>query len=813
MSNKKMIVYATTLIHKNLQDKFDDLENMFKNRNSAVMDEITVFYNDYLKNYTPYEEFLEFFDNKFVKIKEKGTVLDEGYVPWIEGIKDKVKWSYWNHYKSLLASKGWSKSIIDSIDEESDKILDRTFNPMRKDIRINKRGLVIGRVQSGKTANYMGVVSKALDTGFKVIIILTGVHENLRRQTFKRIQEEIGTEGIHYHTSDETDFKSMHARIANDIENSNDKHLFIVKKNSSVLKNLIRYFKSNKKNEEYIARTIVVDDEADNASINTKHEEEPTTTNKSIRELLNCFLAKAYIGYTATPYANVFIDKDLKHKTLQDDIFPKDFIITLPISEDYCGAKNFFPKDGEKNRLFNIYDDNATLVIYDSIKKFILSTAIRKSRGIINDHNTMLVHDSFRIGDHLDLSEGIESMVENLKGRIYNPKDSLIVELKKLFDDEYVETSILYNRYDDWAKIEKHIPSVLNDIEVVMVNSMGQELEYFDEDIKTYIAVGGNKLSRGLTLEGLTISVFARNSKQYDTLMQMGRWFGYRASYLDLCRIVLPEDIYKNFVEINNADKELYSDIKLLNEQEGMTPKDFALKVRSSYGLLPTSKSKMGKSLHFAGLSGKTRATLRFGVKDNIEVTEQFLENQGGLENFIEMSNSFIKLNTSVEDIIKFISQFKTHDDESNFDKNLILPYLNKFHIKENCNIVVVNQKGDTTKVNIAGKTFYPAKRTVVKPWRVKRLLAPSIEIMDLDYMNKNNGAYLNEKEVLSNPDEDSISFKKFKNKYRKRLTFYIIFTQLEYVKEGEKSTRLVTGIGMSFKSINREISDYYYNM
>ena len=811
--DKKIINNAINLEYSYLSGKYSNLEELYLNENEMIMSELKSDFVRFKHLGITYEEYLEIFKRFFEKIVSKGTALDEGYLPWLEGVKNKTNWKYWNNYKLSLESKGWSKKIVLSIDEESDKILDRTFNTLQKDIVVNKRGLVIGKVQSGKTAIYMGVVSKALDTGFKVIIILTGIHEILRRQTFTRIQEEIGTEGIHYHTSDETDFRSMHAKIANDLEKSNDKHLFIIKKNSSVLKNLIYFLKKNKDKELYDSRAIIIDDEADNASINTKQDEDPTITNKSIRKLLNCFAAKAYIGYTATPYANVFIEKDVIHKSLEDDIFPKDFIITLPISEDYCGSNKFFPKDHKKNPLFNLFENDETLVLFSAIQKFILSTSIRRSRGIINEHNTMLIHDSFRIADHASLCDTVEGMVTNLSGMLYNPNNSLVNILKSLYFDEYVEVSKLYSKNDKWEKIQQEIKNVISSIEVVMINSIGQELYYPDDETKTYIAIGGNKLSRGLTLEGLTISVFSRNSKQYDTLMQMGRWFGYRSAYLDLCRIIVPTDVYEKFEEINLADDDLYDDIEMLNSVEGMTPKDFALKVRAAYNMLPTSKSKMGKSISFAGLSGKTRATLRFGNKDNILITEKFIEELGGFSKFHESTNGdcYIKQNISSSVIIEYIKKYNFHPQESNFDKNLILSYLEKFHEDEDFNLVVVNQKGNTEEIKIADKLFKPVIRTVSTPWRLKRLLAPSIELMDLDYIYRNNAAYQNDKNAVTNLENDSISFKNLKMKYRNVLTFYLIFTKL--IDDDSNKSKISVGIGISFKTINRKITDYYYNL
>jgi hypothetical protein len=811
--DKKIINNAIKIQYSFLLKKNPNLEELFVNNDSKILADLEADFLRFEHLGITYEEYLEIFKNFFEKIEKDGTALDEGYVPWLDEIKDKINWKYWNNYKASLESKGWSKSIVTSLDNESDKILDRTFNPLREHIVINRRGLVIGKVQSGKTANYMGVVSKALDAGFKIIIILTGIHESLRRQTYSRIQEDIGQEGIHYHTSDETDFRSMQARIANDIETSNDKHLFIIKKNSSVLKNLIYFLRSNRKKEKYESRAIIIDDEADNASINTKNDEDPTTTNKSIRELLNCFLAKAYIGYTATPYANVFIDKDIRHKTLEDDIFPKDFIITLPISQDYCGASKFFPKDFENNPLFNIIRDETTIVLFDAIKKFVLSTSIRRSRGIINQHNTMLVHDSFKIADHASLRDAIQAMIVNLTGMLFNPNDSLINSLKNMYYEDFIHVSKLYGKQDDWNKIQSEIKKVINDIEVVMVNSIGQELDYPDDDVKTYIAVGGNKLSRGLTLEGLTISVFSRSSSQYDTLMQMGRWFGYRLPYLDLCRIIVPLEVYEKFDLINLANQELYEDLETLNSIEGMTPKDFALKVRAAYNMLPTSKSKMGKSISFAGLSGKTKETLRFGNKDNIFVTEEFIDKVGGLNSFRQSTSGdcYVKENVQSSIVVDLIDKYIFHPNESNFDKDLILSYLDEFHKNEDFNVVVVNQKGETKEVEIAGMIFKPVIRTVSSPWRLKRLLAPSIELMDLDYIYKNDIVYQNDRDVLNDSNLDTISFKNFKIKYRKKLTLYIIFVMLK--EEKEKKSRLVTGLGISFKSINEKISNYYYNL
>ena len=254
--------------------------------------------------------------------------------PWLKAFKAAQisKWSFWMRYKKYLAEKkSFAPSVISHLDELTDKVLDKLFNPQQEDIIISKKGLVVGQVQSGKTANYTGLVCKAADAGFNLIIVLAGIHNNLRSQTQTRLDEgflgfdtqntractlnqtiKMGVGRIpgfddaiaHSYTTslDTGDFTKRAANTAGFNFYVPQPIVLVVKKNSSVLKNLRDWLKTHTTAGKISVKSmLLIDDEADNASVNTnKADKDPTRINGYIRDILGQFNRSAYVGYTAT---------------------------------------------------------------------------------------------------------------------------------------------------------------------------------------------------------------------------------------------------------------------------------------------------------------------------------------------------------------------------------------------------------------------------------------------------------------------------------------------------------------------------------
>lgn len=582
---------------------------------------------------------------------DKGVLIEEhGHERWFLARKAQLEMKYWERYrKYLLADKGFSTKVVNTMDDVLDTLTDLLGDPSR-DVFYKRRGLIIGDVQSGKTANYTGLICKGVDAGYKVVVLLTGTIEKLRQQTQQRIDEGfVGSDsdammkqqekdliiGVGKYdssirpmvlTSTSDDFKQQNARNLNfDLRNINGSVIFVVKKNSAVLKRLNKWLKTfNQNGEKPIENSVlVIDDEADNASVNTKAnaEDTPTAINGQIRELLKMFSKSSYVGFTATPFANIFIDPDNYNAMVAEDLFPKDYIYSLNAPSNYVGARNIFNEDGKSRFMLEKIDDNiennesiAFILplkhksniqvrklpedLKTAVAAFMLANTLEDIRGMTRNHRSMLINVSRFTAVQEQVSELVNEYVKEMQSacRLYCKldvnaaiKDERIAKLKETYELIYPEIKI------SWEKVQRELHNSCAGVIVQTINQRnGKNLSYDEyKDGLRLIAVGGMSLSRGLTLEGLVISYFYRNSKMYDTLMQMGRWFGYRNGYEDLCRIWMSDESFEWYRHISDATDELREEIKRY-EDTGLTPIDFGLRVRSDItSLIVTARNKM----------------------------------------------------------------------------------------------------------------------------------------------------------------------------------------------------------------------------
>lgn len=686
--------------------------------------------------------------------------------PWLMAFKatETSKWSFWNRYKYYLEhQKGFEPATIQGVDDMTDKILDRFFNPQKTDVIISKKGLVVGQVQSGKTANYTGLVCKAADTGFNLIIVLAGIHNNLRSQTQLRLDEgflgfdtqferastkettKIGVGLIpgfddaianSYTTNAEKgDFTSRSANTAGFNFNAPQPALLVVKKNSSVLKRLNTWLNTHAEDGKINNKSLLmIDDEADNASINTNASgDDPTTINKQICSILAKFNRSAYVGYTATPFANIFIPLD------DLNLFPRDFIINLPAPSTYIGPdkvfgtslvpddtddellpivtpindfSNFVPnkhkKDDIKPTLSEVPDS-----LRLAIKCFIVTCAIRILRGQEHKHNSMLIHVS--------RFQSWQNHIKDLVARIFNyykqeieVGDRMVLEeLRQVFEvdrDDYksyktTTQSILESKYKDiddtlivheWNDVKDQLFKAVQKITVKSINgSSNDALTYYDNNDEgiSVIAIGGDKLSRGLTLEGLSISYFLRASKMYDTLMQMGRWFGYRSGYVDLCRLFTSSELNEWYRHITLASEELREEFSYLYEIGG-TPEDYALRVRNHPGVLQiTSLAKMRYAstieVSWAGRLVETYQLLMDKAnKHNNFVAVDTLLNK--FANYELKGSNYLWRNIPVESILAFFENFRLPSSMVKVNLRTISEYIRQ-----------VNNSGELSEWNV----------------------------------------------------------------------------------------------------------------
>jgi len=614
------------------------------------------------------EELARLIEEKYGISMGLGAVVDaEDFRPWLHDarINREIGDFYWSRYRKLLNLKGLPKSVIDATDEVTDRVLDRLGNPKNMS-PWSRRGMVVGHVQSGKTANYTGLICKAADAGYRLIVVIAGIHNNLRNQTQARIDEGfIGRDTgrlahankaqrqkiIGVGTFDQREFpvsltntlrdfnKATATTNTSQIGQYNVPVVLVIKKNPSTLKNLLEWLKEHSVHQgtQMVSQPmLLIDDEADNASINTAYSrDEVTRINGQIRELLSLFHRSCYVGYTATPFANIFIDPDTDDEALKQDLFPRHFIIGLDAPSNYFGAQKVFLDAPDRH--VRLIEDNEDIlpmkhkidhpvdVLPDSlvraVRSFIVARAIRNVRGQQASHASMLVNASrftdvqgrlrSRIAEVVDRIRDAVA-VDGAKGPVAlrNPE---IADLHAVWETEYADAEGA-----DWSQVQARLHEVLIAAKVVEVNASkrSQALDYDlgGEHGVTIIAVGGFSLSRGLTLEGLTVSYFLRNSMMYDTLMQMGRWFGYRPGYEDLCRVWIPADGVGWYAHIHEAMDDLQAQLKRM-ELAKATPEQFGLAVRSHpESLIVTARNKMGSGREFpmkVGLAGKLVETTR----------------------------------------------------------------------------------------------------------------------------------------------------------------------------------------------------------
>jgi hypothetical protein len=612
-----------------------------------------------------------------------GTVLEnnkDGHIPWLADRNSEVNWDFWNRYvRYLEEEKGWAPSTTKGLDQLTDSILERLEYPLRSG-DWDRRGMVVGQVQSGKTANYTGLICKAVDAGYKLIIVLAGMQDSLRSQTQLRLDEGfLGYDSqVHRASTQESSSigvgqiplgKRLIADSATNSANNGDFSkkvagqfgvsagagnplLFVVKKNTTVLKNLLHWALRHGDKDEKSAKRVrgvpllVIDDEADNASINTnsplldengkvQEEYDVSAINGLIRRLLHSFEKSAYVGYTATPFANIFIYSDPTQKNPEygDDLFPRSFIINLPAPSNYIGPVQVFGLDtnpaigleaSEALPIIRPVEDQKEWMpdkhkkdhvpgelpgsIKEAIRAFILCCAARIVRGQENEHNSMLVHVARFTAVQSKVTKQVKDELNSLQKRLRygdsNAPGKLEEEFEQLWKDDFVPTtsSILSSIPDpplksvSWEEVKPLLHRAASKIQVKKINGTAKDvLDYWEHKDKglSVIAIGGDKLSRGLTLEGLSVSYYLRASKMYDTLMQMGRWFGYRPGYLDLCRLYTTDELIEWYEHITVASEELRQEFDYMADA-GATPDEFGLKVRTHpQGLLITGANKM----------------------------------------------------------------------------------------------------------------------------------------------------------------------------------------------------------------------------
>lgn len=561
----------------------------------------------------------------------------------------------WYTYKQLLThEKGFAPRVIDTLDSASSEVVDLLGDP-RQPGTWKRRGLVIGDVQSGKTATYIGIVNKAADAGFRLVVLLTGGTESLRKQTQFRVDEGfLGKDSAVTHdkvvgvgkfptsflrgqgmTTHAKDFVSaaMQATGVTIDPNADHPYVFVIKKNKTALENLITWLKGQFTGDQFNIPMLVVDDESDYASVNTNYrtsgDTSPTVINKLIRELLSLATRSSYMAFTATPFANIFIDHTTYDDAKNDDLFPHHYIFALSSPSNYTGAEHYFAlaPDSEHSSLVDVTDahevfppkhkstlqvDHLPESLTDALYAFVIASASRVARGDRGPKSMLVNVSRFK-----KVQEQVYELVSQEFARIKtaieihaqppvrgNDAHSVIRKLADSHATYFADSGL------PWEEVRDKLFAAVYETTVELVNSSRDKAA--DTRSRNFIAVGGDVLSRGLTLEGLTVSYFYRQVGAADTLLQMARWFGYRPGYEDLVRIWIDPDVADQFRYVSDLTSELRNQIREMRDL-GKTPEDFGLMVRKHpESLAITAKRGVAESRSMLiSLSGRRIETVR----------------------------------------------------------------------------------------------------------------------------------------------------------------------------------------------------------
>lgn len=634
--------------------------------------------------------------------------------------------SAWNYFKHRMIASG-KDFLMSGLDATSTQIVNLTPNPIRD--QSSYRGLVVGNVQSGKTNSFTAVAAKLADKKYQMVIVLAGIHNSLRNQTQKRLEKFLFNDDKWFKITDEhNDFNHVTLKDAEnddaDVQENasaaatflatpNKTSLIVAKKNATVLKKLRKWLAApNAQVRLQNSWVLVIDDEADQASVESK------TINPLIQEILKLLPRSTYIGYTATPFANVFIDP-----RNTEDLYPRDFIYSLPKGDGYFGAEQLFGirsvhEGDESHDGFDMVrtvttdeevllrpqgpDEVATFqaTMTPSLRKcftwFVLATAARRARDDFG-HSSMLAHTSFQTDIHRSFKERLfDPFVENFKALVDANDPQLRAELAAQWSEETekVKAEFWGRQQQTFDEVWQQVSGVLIDLEVIEDNYKSEvRLSYEGETGKVVLAIGGNTLSRGLTLEGLVASLFIRPSKTYDTLLQMGRWFGYRPGYEDLPRIWTTKELQRDFRHLSLVEKEMRDDIESYR-LSGLTPREMAVKIRTHDSLRITSKmgAAMPAEVSYAGSAIETTvfdhddATVRANFDLGLALINKVaryrrprpLGDTTTSDNELIGKKGVIFQDVRQDDILEFIGEYEFSKHDSAFDVDLINKFINK---------------------------------------------------------------------------------------------------------------------------------------
>lgn len=796
-----------------------------------------------------FEEFIEKLKILLTKVEPTQSIAESHELEtWLDNsIRNNPEIRFKN-YKHLLCKEG-KGSIIEQLEADTYKILDSCHNPNILKNKWDRRGLVYGHVQSGKTSNYIGLINRALDSGYKIIIVLTGMTEDLRKQTQERIDYGIigksnglnigiGTYGktdeIISATSINYDLKGNIDYMFNNLS-LDKKSIWVIKKNKTVLENLIIWLDKQRKNEgtDKIDNVpfLIIDDEADNGSIqsiskkefelwetglnldkldfenlsedqekklNEAREAVLKAINRYIRVFLSLLSHKTFVAYTATPYSIISgksedLEREVKIKNkifkieANSDLFPEHFIIPIKPGENYLGVEKIFNENKEMRlpliidinelvkteKINNIFPssrgskyafDKIPKSLEDAILHFLITILIRKYRGQ-KDYNTLLIHTSNLTKNTDYVANKVSEFLTKLQGSLgradeekyFEKISNLYVKIKKNSENELFKT--YFNKeyeYPLTLKKEEFL-NILEGIDIVSYHSSNDtklkhknhtlNYDIIDNDtreskFRNYIVIGGNRLSRGITLKGLTTSYFVRNSTRQDSLYQMGRWFGYRDGYEDLVRIYMPKEQISWYENIYKLEYDLRKNFENNNDEDiKILPRNAIIKLayhtNETIKLDKENKKRIISICDPNKLRNTSKQPFSFSgplktnkIINNSEIQKRnFMEIKSFIESIKNNEETVLYNNREIPKIVK-----NNNINFTNVDYNYILNLLDEYEA----------HKEIQTELNLLS-TFIKENNKEINKWSVVLAQKPeNKQILEninwrLDYYNKNN--------------------------------------------------------------------------
>jgi hypothetical protein len=650
-----------------------------------------------------------------VEILHRHSLLRARESSWYQGPRaTDVQWPALKDY--LKNAKHWDDQAVDAVDAASTEIVSLLEDPTKESFA--SRGLVVGYVQSGKTANMTAVIAKAVDAGYNFIVILAGLTNALRGQTQRRLENDIVDRHRHNWNllttnEDDGDFR-MPANRQFLMPRKGYADIAILKKNKSPLQHFIRTLSRTPRQAMSRLRVLIIDDECDQASVNSSNDEvKLTVINEKIRNILSMLPCVSYVGYTATPFANVLINPYPPNAHTLDDLYPKDFITALPKPMGYFGTEDLFgrsPKDaGEEGvdeegfdmirripsederrlqppsqKAKNSFHPEMPNSLKEAVLYFLACCAARRARGQKGQHMSMLIHTSAYVVMHERVAELVSRWISDVRPELEQNRGDAWERLSSVWTTEghRLPGTITRERRIALDELRPYLREVLSELEIPVENGFSDDRLDYVTRTRTYIVVGGSVLARGLTIEGLMVSYFLRSSSQYDTLLQMGRWFGYRPGYEDLPRIWMTDDLALAFRALATVEAEIRSDIEEYR-QRNVTPMEFAVRIRAIPGMAVTAANKMRAArVCDVSYSGKHIQTIRFAHRDarvinaNWAAGSSLLSELNGLGLARVNGTRTYFANVPLANVLGFLRKYSVHPSHKELSDQFLLGYV-----------------------------------------------------------------------------------------------------------------------------------------